>query len=766
MVVLLRAFTHLDAYEDSLARAGLRPYVVGGRGYWSQQQVADVCALLAAIANPLDDEALFGALASPACAVAPDTLWLLRAAAGRRRHVWPALEALALEEGADLGRRRDRADSTAEAGADPGEDGDRPDPASERLAAPERLADIPPEERALLVEFATGLVGLRARATRLSLAGLVEAAVTETGYDLATLLQPSGESRLANVRKLSRLAAAYESREGRDLRGLLDFLAARAETDTEAQAATAAEGHDGVRIMTVHNAKGLEFEVVAVPDLARGLLSGGRRPVLALGREQPPRVGLQWRRLGRASVNLYDYGDLIEAGESRDSEEGLRLFHVAATRARERLILSGVVKPEPARELKPGAAVIERIVGAFDLDRPKPEAGSGDEEDPSLTNSVEVRSGSSSSPLPDRAEVESPSVPVPPAEARPGLDEAFPASTIAVHANVPSPERAAELRDLRLDAAAKRSLGSGTPPLVERKPPIVPSRPLSYTAISAFEECAYRFYMERVLGLPSASPTSPRGTPRSVRSNPRIARESANAPAGTSGGSALVGAGDEGPSAREERSARGAAVHGLLEWSLVNDWREPTADLARRHALAAGLDLGTAEAEELLGPVRDWLGSPLRAEIAAATRVRAEVPILLSAGSTVLRGSIDLLVERDGQPPLVVDYKTDRLRGDDPATRAAHYEVQRSIYALAAKESLGATEVEVAYVFLERADSPVHTILTEADMSAGRARIEAAVASISAGNFEPAPEAERSWDLCRGCPALGRLCSGPEQVAT
>ena len=58
MVVLLRAFTHLDAYEDSLERAGLRPYVVGGRGYWSQQQVADACALLATIANPLDDEAL------------------------------------------------------------------------------------------------------------------------------------------------------------------------------------------------------------------------------------------------------------------------------------------------------------------------------------------------------------------------------------------------------------------------------------------------------------------------------------------------------------------------------------------------------------------------------------------------------------------------------------------------------------------------------------------------------------------------------------
>jgi ATP-dependent exoDNAse (exonuclease V) beta subunit len=740
MVVLLRAFTHLDAHEDSLARAGLRPYVVGGRGYWSQQQVADVTALLLAIANPLDDEALFGALASPACAVAPDTLWLLRAAAGRRRHVWPALEALALGEGADLGASGDRA-------AD----------AAEQLTAPERLADIPAGERALLTEFATRLVGLRARAPRLSLAGLIEAAVTETGYDLATLLRPAGEARLANVRKLSRLAAAYEAREGRDLRGMLDFLAARAETDTEAQAATAAEGHDGVRIMTVHNAKGLEFEVVAVPDLSRGLLAGGRRPVLALGREQPPRVGLQWRRLGRASVNLYDYGELIEAGETRDAEEGLRLFHVAATRARERLILSGVVKPEPPREMKPGTAVIERLVEALGVSRPAKEAAG-----PEAAEESEV----------DAERTVVTEVPVPPAEARAGLEETFPASVIPVHLNEPSPERAAELRDLHLDAAADRALGTGTPPLVERKPPIVPSRPLSYTAISAFEECGYRFYMERVLGLPAAAPTPTRNTPSIGQLG-----------GGITGG--LAGAGDEGPSAREERSARGAAVHALLEWSQANSWAEPSAELARRHALAAGLDLDhrvrsslmphtatssersspDTAAEELLGPVRDWIGSALRVEIAAATRVRAEVPILLRAKGTVLRGSIDLLVEREGAPPLVVDYKTDRLRGEDPAARAAHYEIQRSIYALAAAESLGADEVEVAYVFLERADTPARTVLTRADMDAGQARIDAAVEAISAGEFSPAPEPERTWDLCRGCPALGRLCSGPPDAA-
>ena len=99
IVVLMRAFTHVNTLERSLAQAGLDPYVVGGRGFWSQQQIEDLRCLLAVVANPLDDEPLFGALASPACAVLPDTLWLLRRAAteelrGRRRehpsHLAPA----------------------------------------------------------------------------------------------------------------------------------------------------------------------------------------------------------------------------------------------------------------------------------------------------------------------------------------------------------------------------------------------------------------------------------------------------------------------------------------------------------------------------------------------------------------------------------------------------------------------------------------------------------------------------------------------------
>jgi ATP-dependent exoDNAse (exonuclease V) beta subunit len=691
MVVLLRAFTHLDAYEDSLERAGLRPYTIGGRGYWSQQQVADVCALLATIANPLDDQALFGALASPACAVAPDTLWLLRAAAGRRRHVWPAVErAAGLEEG--------------------------------ELDAPEWLEEIPEPELALLGDFARTIAGLRVRGGRLPLAGLIDAAIAETGYDLAVLMRPSGEARFANVRKLMRLAGEFEAREGRDLRGLLDFLYSRAEADAEAEAASAIEGHDGVRIMTVHSAKGLEFGVVAVPNLSRRLLAGSRLPALTLGHEgEQPRVGLQLRRLGAASINLYSHGELCGEAQQREAAEELRLFHVAATRARERLILSGVAMPQPGRNTQPGTPAIERILTGFEVDRERDSA-----------------------------------IAVPAPEPRAGLDASFGASQIAVRLNLPSPRRAAELTATRSEERPRAPLGEGQAPLPERRPPAVPNRPLSYTAIAAYEECPYRFQMERVFDLGGGAGSG------SVRASSPMATQTAN------------GGADDLEGSRGAAAARGAAVHSLLEWSAVNEWREPPAELIRAHAAAAGLatgaEPGPADEPELerslLSPVRAWLGSALLHErvLAPGATCRAEAPLLLGIEKATLRGSIDLLVERDGAPPLVVDYKTDRLDGAAPDERAAKYRIQQAIYALAVSESRGADEVEVAYVFLERPEEPALALLDGAAMERGRKEIVATIERIGAGEFPVAPVERRNWDLCRGCPALGRLCSGPMET--
>ena len=172
---------------------------------------------------------------------------------------------------------------------------------------------------------------------------------------------------------------------------------------------------------------------------------------------------------------------------------------------------------------------------------------------------------------------------------------------------------------------------------------------------------------------------------------------------------------------------------------------------------------GSTDPDDLLAPVREWLGSPLlREQIGpGAGRVRAEAPLLLGVGGTVLRGSIDLLVERDGAPPLVVDYKTDRLDGADPAEHAARYETQRTIYALAVAESLQTDTVEVAYVFLERPTEPVLTRLGPAEMTTGRERLTATIARIGAGDFPVAPVEQRDWPLCRGCPAPGKTLLRP-----
>ncbi len=170
-------------------------------------------------------------------------------------------------------------------------------------------------------------------------------------------------------------------------------------------------------------------------------------------------------------------------------------------------------------------------------------------------------------------------------------------------------------------------------------------------------------------------------------------------------------------------------------------------------------------AEELLTPVRGWLGSTLLRERidANGSRVRAEASLLLKVDGAVLRGSIDLLVEREGEPPLVVDYKTDALGADAPRDRAAAYEIQRTIYALAVAESRGIAEVEVAYVFLETPNEPAVSSFGAAEMQAGRERLAATIARIGNGEFPVAPPANRTWPLCRGCPALGRLCSGPRE---
>src|SRR5205085_1948790 len=106
----------------------------------------------------------------------------------------------------------------------------------------------------------------------------------------------------------------------------------------ESEAPVESEALDAVRLMTIHRAKGLEFEIVCIADLGRGPRWSGE--VVRVGRDG--RIGLRLARPGtgrRESSLAYDA--LGEERRARAAREERRLFYVAMTRARERLILSG-----------------------------------------------------------------------------------------------------------------------------------------------------------------------------------------------------------------------------------------------------------------------------------------------------------------------------------------------------------------------------------------------------------------------------------------
>ena len=81
------------------------------------------------------------------------------------------------------------------------------------------------------------------------------------------MLRSAGEQALANVLHVAELARQYEAGGGLSFRGFVDELRLAAENAQAAEAPILEEGSDGVRMMTVHKAKGLEFPVVVLADL-------------------------------------------------------------------------------------------------------------------------------------------------------------------------------------------------------------------------------------------------------------------------------------------------------------------------------------------------------------------------------------------------------------------------------------------------------------------------------------------------------------------
>ena len=161
----------------------------------------------------------------------------------------------------------------------------------------------------------------------------VAALLTATRAHAAFILRPSGERALANVLRIAELARGWEASGGISFRGFVEELADDDESDA-AEAPVVEEGSEGVRIMTVHRAKGLEFPVVILADLGANISAQNPGRYIDAGR------GLCAVRLaGWSPWDLLDH----EAEElARDRAEGVRVAYVAATRARDLLVVPAV----------------------------------------------------------------------------------------------------------------------------------------------------------------------------------------------------------------------------------------------------------------------------------------------------------------------------------------------------------------------------------------------------------------------------------------
>lgn len=320
MALLFRSSTAYAIYENAFEQAKIPFVTVAGRGFYDRPEIRDLLNILAAVADPADELALVGLLRSPAFALTDAEIYQLKFA-------------------------RPSADFT-----------DYAEDKKENLSnlwINLRESVAPHYQRAVSI-----LDELRTLSGRAPAAAVLKRLLDLTGYRAILASAPNGGRMLRNVEKL--LADAHRSR----LVSLPNFLAyvqtlrdvglregeAPADPSTSSGQAPSASG--AVQLMTVHKAKGLEFPLTVIADAAyehRG--AGGRAQItpggLLLDLKDADFHPTAWQLASR----LED--DLEEA-------ENARLLYVAATRAKEKLLVSGHVKRK-----KDGSLTLTGWLGKF-----------------------------------------------------------------------------------------------------------------------------------------------------------------------------------------------------------------------------------------------------------------------------------------------------------------------------------------------------------------------------------------------------------------
>jgi ATP-dependent helicase/nuclease subunit A len=284
IAILIPTRTCLGALERAMQRAGIPYRVEGGSLVYRTQEVRDLINCLAAIDDPADEVAIVGALRSPAFACSDVDIARFYAGGGRFDYLRPDLD---------------------------GRDG----PVADALRT--------------LREY-------HHRRQDMSLAALVDRFARDRGLAEIGVLDRGDRNTFRRARFVAEQARAFEAEGPQSLRAFLTWLERRAaQVMLDHEGAGIDDDEDAVRVLTIHGAKGLEFPIVILAGLGAG--SSPESAVLVADRASE-RIHLQ---VG-SSASRFELGDPgVRYDEQRHEEaERARLLYVAATRARDHLLIS------------------------------------------------------------------------------------------------------------------------------------------------------------------------------------------------------------------------------------------------------------------------------------------------------------------------------------------------------------------------------------------------------------------------------------------
>lgn len=309
--ILLRAMTHCEILRQTLQGYGINCVVVKGKGFYEQQEVLDILNLLAALHNRYASLELAGALRSNYFGLDDATLTQLFWQTENDKPLWDVLQA---------------------------------------VGSGELQLKLQPEQQALAMQAAERLRSLRQAAALMALPELFAQLWYELKPEFVLSQQENGPSKLANVKKLRRLAQQYCQTKQASLAEWLQNVKDLHASSSKEPAATV-QADDALQIMTIHNSKGLEFDLVILPQLDKSVKGDTASIKYLPGKEGEQ--GLLGIKVPDEQLQLQNSG-IYELAKERDKvleeEEARRLLYVAMTRAQKQLLMVGTVAEEKLPE--------------------------------------------------------------------------------------------------------------------------------------------------------------------------------------------------------------------------------------------------------------------------------------------------------------------------------------------------------------------------------------------------------------------------------